>query len=289
MTRADRRHRWPMHVRPRRGAALLMALIAISVLATVTALAGRIARDSAAITVNRRAQLTGRAMAQSGVVAARTAFEERLRRAPDSVAVDALFDGLEHTTPWISDSVADGGYAANLVNVSARLDVNSAGADGLAALFRTVAPATEATTIATMLSDRVNGVELPQAVRDSALARDSLVATLLGRTTPPRAMRPFESLDDVQALVGTQAPWLLRLAEQLTVDGDGRIDRRHASPAVQAAASGSLVDRPTRLLIVARGWHVGAASAQEIQALYAIEGTATEPELRLVRWRERER
>ena len=98
-------------------------------------------------------------------------------------------------------------------------------------------------------------------------------------------MMPFESLDEVDTFVGGDAPWLASLAPLLTVDGDGHIDRRHALPAVLAAAAGSLVDAPTRIVFVVRGWMAGHALTREIQAVYAIEGT----ELHLVRWRERDR
>jgi hypothetical protein len=197
---------------------------------------------------------------------------------------DALFDPAMRT-PFVTDSVGDGAFAATLVNLSARLDVNNAGVEGLTTLFRTVAPRDEAARLAARLDAYVRGTDRPPAARDSLVRRDSLFAALLGQSATPRAMRPFDSLDEVEALVGADAPWLGAVAEALTVDGDGRIDRRRASPAVRAAASGSLVDRPTRVLIVARGWQRGSAVTQEIQAVYAIQ----DRELRLVRWREQSR
>ncbi|MFN8717160.1 MAG: hypothetical protein ACK50C_09265 [Gemmatimonadaceae bacterium] len=288
----------PVHIgsrrrsRARRGTALLAALVTIALLASVTAMASRAARDSAAIAVNSRAQAVARAMAESGVLAARVGLEEALTGAgADSTALDAVFDALTRearsATPraFAADSLGDGVYAATIVNVSARLDVNTAGAEGLARLFRTVAPAGAADRIAARLAARVRGDAVSRPARDSAAVRDSLAAALLGRPTSPRLMRPFASLDEVETLLGADAPWLGRVAEELTVDGDGRIDRRHASSAVLAAASGSLVDRPTRLLVVARGWQAGHPLTREIQAVYAVEGT----ELRLVRWRERDR
>lgn len=280
--------------RARRGMALLTALMTIAVLVSLTAVVGRAARHSANLTANGRASLVARTMAESAVLAARVAIETRLGAeqrgaAPADTsglddAYDALFDPAARA-PFINDSVGDGAFAATLVNVSARLDVNTAGVDGLTALFRTVAPREEAARIAARLDAYVRGTGTPTSVRDSLVRRDSLFAALLGQTATPRAMRPFDSLDEVDALVGADAPWLGAVAEALTVDGDGRIDRRRASPAVRAAASGSLVDRPTRVLIVARGWQRGSAVTQEIQAVYAIQ----DRELRLVRWREQSR
>lgn len=289
MSRASRRL-----PRARRGVALLTALMTIAVLVSLTAVVGRAARNSASLTANSRATMVARAMAESAVLAARVAIETRLGApqpgaAPaDTSALDSVYDALFDPTirtPFVADSVGDGAFAAALVNVSARLDVNSAGVEGLTSLFRTVAPREEAARIAARLDAYVRGTDTPARVRDSLVRRDSLFAALLGQSATPRAMRPFDSLDEVEALVGADAPWLGAVAEALTVDGDGRIDRRRASPAVRAAATGSLVDRPTRVLIVARGWQRGSAVTQEIQAVYAIQ----DRELRLVRWREQSR
>jgi Tfp pilus assembly protein PilX len=275
--------------RHRRGAALLSALMTIAVLVSLTALAGKAARESARLTVNSRAMAVARAMAESAILAARVTVKAQLDAAPDSLAEDAVFDALltpeRLSRPLASDSLAEGAFAATLVNVSARLDVNTAGVEGLTSLLRTVAPADVAARIATRLDAHVRGDQLSAPTRASLASRDSLVASLLGRRAAPRVLRPFDSLDEVQQVVGDDARWLASIAEELTVDGDGRVDRRHASRAVRAAASGSLVDRPTRLSIVGRGWQPGTAVTHEIQAVFAVEGR----ELRLVRWREQSR
>jgi hypothetical protein len=55
---------------------------------------------------------------------------------------------------------------------------------------------------------------------------------------------------------------------------------------VRAAVSpfAALVNRPSRLLFIARGWQQGFPLTHEIQAVYAIEGTS----LVLVAWQERD-
>jgi hypothetical protein len=275
--------------RSRRGAALLMALMTIAVLVSLTAVVGRAARNSASLTVNSRALAAARAMAESAVLAARVTLELQLGAAADSAATDAVFDALfapaRAARPLVSDSLAEGAFAATVINVSARLDVNNAGLEGLTSLLRTVAPADVASRLATRLDAYVRGDRLPAPTRDSLIARDSLVSALLGRDGTAQRVRPFDSLDEVERVAGEDARWLGAIADALTVDGDGRIDRKRASRAVRAAASGSLVDRPTRLLIVGRGWQPGTSITQEIQAVYAVEGS----ELRLVRWREQSR
>lgn len=271
---------------PRRGAALLTTLVTVALLASVTAIASHTARASARSAAAVRATTVARTMAESGVLAARARLEQRLRSAADTASRLAVWDALEKTGPLAADTILDGVFAAVPVNVSSRLDVNMAGADGLAALFRTVTTPQEAARVAALLDARVRGAGRAPSVRDSVSARDSLVSALLGRSAPPsRGVDPFESLDDVQEFLGPAAPWMTGIAEFLTVDGDGYVDRRHAAPAVLRAAAGSLLDAPTRVLLVSRGWAVGERATHEIQAVYAVEGT----ELRLVRWREQSR
>lgn len=278
---------------PRRGAALVAALFTIAVLASLTAVASSQARRGAVVVDNRRSQATARAMAESGVLAGRAAIEAQLRDAePDSVRLEGVFDALtEGPGLLLQDSVGDGDFAVTVVDVSARLDVNRAGAEGLQRLLATVAPAGEAAQVAAAIDARVRGLG-PDARTDSTTpamdarrTRDSVAALLLGREPAERAMRPFATLDELLTVPGMRAEWLEAVAADLTVDGDGRINRRHASARVLAAATGTLVDRPSRLLLVARGWRRGHALTREIQAVYDVNGT----ELRLVRWREQDR
>jgi type II secretory pathway component PulK len=276
----------------RRGVSLVLVLAAIAVLTSVTAVAAAGARRSVRQAEGAAADAVARAMAESAVVAARVRLERAMAAAPDSEGVDAVLAAATQgaaegsPSPFVADSLARGGFAAVVVDVNARLDVNLAGAEGLARLFAAVVPRDEAERVARTIAARVTGTrpagEAPR--EDSARwRRDSLAATLLGRALPPRRWHPFESLDELQALPEVaSARWLGEVAEELTVDGDGRINRRRASPRVVAAAAGSLVDRPTRLLVVGRGWAGGRRGTREIQAVFDV----TPPELRLVTWRE---
>lgn len=269
-------------VRSRRGSALLATLATVAVLATITAMASRGARASSAIVVNARADATARAMAESGVLAAVDRIERTLS-AVDSTARDGAFDSLLSSRgdrPFVTDSLGDGVFATALVNVSARFDVNSGDREGLTRLFSLAAAPSQAEAAATRITLRLGQHTDPTRAR-----RDSLSAVLLGRDISPDATGRFESLDEVAAFLGADAAWLPTVAEYLTVDGDGSIDRRHAPAAVLRAASGSLVDAPTRLMIISRGWERDVSLTREIQAVYAVAGD----KLTLVRWREQTR
>lgn len=282
--------------RPRRGAALVVALATIAVLASVTAIASSQARRAASVVDNRRSQATARAMAESGVLAARAHIETRLREAgADSTRLDRAFDALMAGNGAVmQDTVGDGVFATAVVDVSARLDVNTAGADGLQQLLATVAPPGEARRLAEAIEARVRGDGSSDASGDvrantdgmqQRMQRDSVVAAMLGRAPISRAMHPFTSLDELLTVPGMQPAWLDAIAADLTVDGDGRVNRRSASRRVLAAATGTLVDRPSRLLLIARGWRRDHVLTREIQAVFDVMGA----ELRLVRWREQDR
>lgn len=281
----------------RAGTALLAALATVALLATLTAMTAQGARTSAAVVHNARADAVARGMAESGVLAAVDRLEGALSAARDSAQRLAVFDALLDaprstgaTAPFVHDTLDSGVFSVALVNVSARFDVNSGDEEGLARLFGTVAPRADAVAAAARVVARLRQRPLSRtasdAARDSMRAvRDSISAALLGRDRPTDPLGRFDSLDELADWLGADAPWLGRIAESLTVDGDGMIDRRHAPPAVLRAASGSLVDQPTRVLIVSRGWERGSLLTREIQAVYAV----SDNQLSLVRWREQRR
>ena len=286
--------------RERRGVALLVVLWTVALLATLSAVASSAARRSADVTAARRAGSVSRAMAESGIALASARIDNALRAARDSSARDAFLDGLEPGATrraLAEDTLGDGVLAVTVVDVSARLDVNSAGREGWYLLLRRFTGDAEAQAIAGRIDARVRGLDgaLPMGganvtatardARDSLLARDSLVAALLGREVEVRQRGRIESIDDLLEIPAMDPELLGRIAPLLTVDGNGYVNRRAASPAVIAAASGSLVDHPVRLLLVSRGWMRGHPLTREIQAVYDVSGD----ELRLVRWRERDR
>lgn len=273
----------------RRGMALVVVLWSVALLATVTAIASSSSRGSATIATNLRAQATARAMAESGILAARSLIDDSLRVwRTDATRRDAFLDRLEPrepvARPLLQDSLADGVFAVTVVDVSARLDVNASDAEGLTRLLATATSSGVARDMALRIVAAVRGDDL--ADEDPRLrARDSLNAALLGREASPRQRRPFETLDALRDVPGLDPAVLRRVVPLLTVDGDGRINRRAAPREVLAAASGSLVDAPSRLLLIARGWHVGHALTRQIEAVYDV----TDNGLRLVRWREHDR
>ncbi len=280
----------------RRGVALIVVLWTILVLATVTAAASSAARGSADVASAVRASSVARAMAESGIMASSMRIDRTLAGSTrDTVARDAFLLSLDanNATAFDADTLGDGIFATTIVDVSARLDVNSAGRDGWYLLLKQFTTDAEARAAADAIDARVRGLvpaigSQESRALDSLRSRDSLVASLLGRggeSGSDRTQQRIESLDALLEIDGLNAALLERVAPLLTVDGNGQVNRRAASPQVLAAASGSLVDRPSRILIISRGWMRGSAITREIEAVYDVASDG----LRLVRWREQER
>ncbi len=285
-------------MRARRGVALILVLWIVVLLAGVTAVASSAARSSGDVVAARRAQATGRAMAESGVTVAVTMIDSALHAlVADSNARDVFLNSLDENSAAqlglrsplgaaAQDTVGDGAFAIAIVDVSARLDVNEAGAEGLARFLTAFVSTSEAQALANAVDARVRGTGAAQdAASVARRSRDSLAQALLGRSGDmPRALRPLNSVDELTSVDGFSYALASRLAPFLTVDGDSRINRRTAPREVIAAATGSLVDAPSRLLVISRGWRVGHPLSREIQAVYDVAPDG----LHLVRWRERD-
>jgi len=100
------------------------------------------------------------------------------------------------------------------------------------------------------------------------------------------AARPLERVGELTLLPQITDTIASRVAPYVTIWGDGSVDTTDAPEPVRAAlsASAALVNAPTRVLLVARGWRGGVPLTHEIQAVYAIQGETLE----LVAWQERD-
>lgn len=277
----------------RRGTALLLVLFLIVLLSAVTMSASGAARSSGAVVTTRRAQVTARSMAESGIIATVASIEQRLGQlANDETARNVYLNSLDRGTNGgssalgnaASDTIADGAFAIAVVDVSSRLDVNSTGESGLARFFASFTTSANATDIARRVAARVRGDgQRVDSARLMQLERDSTVRALLGQTDTPSILRPFESLDELSEIPGIDAALLEKAAPLLTVDGVATINKTSAPPLVASSAGGTESSSPVRILIIARGWQIGHALSHEIQAVYDVRPTG----LTLVRWRER--
>lgn len=245
----------------RRGVALVLVLWIIVILGGISAAVVRSARMSTNIAMNARAELIARAAAESGIEAEVAAIEDTLSRLSNEARTDWL-NALTFRPGGDSVSLGDGRFSVAVVDVSARLDVNTATESALRVFFSQFTDPAEAAAIAARIRQHIESGSTP-LIRVGVTPVRSLEELRLARLVPDAI--------------------LTRAAPYLTVDGDGAINGRTASDTVRVAATGELRDEPSRLLLISRGWVSGQLLTHEIQAVYAITGN------RLVfsHWRER--
>ena len=244
----------------RRGVALILVLWIIVILGGVAAAVTGSTRSAGDVTANARARVAARYAAESGIVAAVAIIQQRM---------EATGDDVERRRAILNDATRALGTAADtqlggasvqvvLVDVSARLDVNAAPEEAMTALFARSGHTADAAAAAQAIRQHIDAV--------------------------PGQAALFQSLDEVAALPGVGRALMDDAAQWLTVDGDGQVNRATASPMVLGVARGSLIDEPSRVMLIARGWQRGHPLTHEIQAVYAIQGN----QLAFVRWRERD-
>ena len=244
----------------RRGVALMLVLWMIVILGGVAAAVTNSSRLTADVTSNARARTLARYAAESGIVAAVATLQRQLEAAgDDQVKRRAVLNDAERA---LQDAAAfelgDASVRTVMADVSARIDVNAATEEVLAALLARAGHAAVAANTARAIRRHIDSV--------------------------PGSAQLLQSLDEVAALPGVNATAIASAAAWLTVNGDGQVNRATAAAEVLGVARGSLVDEPTRIVLIARGWQRGHPLTHEVQAVYAVQGN----QLAFVRWRERD-
>jgi general secretion pathway protein K len=246
--------------RRRRGVALLLVLGLIVMVGAATAALATTARAATDEALGIRARATARSMAESGITAGAVALQAMMQSG-DSMALNAIaLDGTDGRA-LASDTLDDGAFVVAAQDPASQLDLNRAEFEAIATLFGRVLPPTDARRVTEVIEQRRQPV--PGLRVQRAALRD---------------------VSELRALPGMTATAFARLAPFVTVDGDGSVNRVTASPPVQAVASGSLTGTPTRMVLIARGWHVGHPLTHEITAVFDV----TTPEPRVIHWRERD-
>jgi len=238
----------------------MLVLWMIVILGGVAAAVTNSSRLTADVTSNARARTLARYAAESGIVAAVATLQRQLEAAgDDQVKRRAVLNDAERA---LQDAAAfelgDASVRTVMVDVSARIDVNAATEEMLAALLARAGHAAVAANTARAIRRHIDSV--------------------------PGSAQLLQSLDEVAALPGVNATAIASAAAWLTVDGDGQVNRATAAAEVLGVARGSLVDEPTRIVLIARGWQRGHPLTHEVQAVYAVQGN----QLAFVRWRERD-
>lgn len=265
----------------RAGSTLVLVLWTLVVLGAISLGVTRRTRASVALAANARAQVVARYAAESGIAMAVSSLETALAAAGDSTARMALLNNL--SPPPFALAVTELGGAridVAIEDVNAKLDLNFADADAVAQLLSEFGDAGAAYRAAAAIRAHIGSGVTPDSPEKSFPVGPSLLQPAWGG-----GARYLTSLDDLMSIPEADPQLIARAAPYLTVDGDGTTNRVAASASVLRAARGALVDMPSRLLLVSRGWLQGSTLTHEIQAVYAVQGN----DLALVRWRERTR
>lgn len=269
-----------MKTRFRRGVALMLALWLIVLLGVLGARVVSLTRSSSGVASNIRARLLGRYAAESGIVLAVASMRDSLARLAISSDRSAYLNSLQPSSTRAREvALGDQRFSVVYVDVNSRIDVNTASQSQLTSLFSWFAGPADAAAAAKAVRSRVDG-ETGTSLDGFRLG--SRRADLTYPAMP--ASRPLRTLEEMRRIPGVPDRIAIGAAPYLTVDGDGRINRAAASDTVLTAAAGSLVDEPSRILIVSRGWLRGHPLTHEIQAVYAIDGNS----VLLIRWQERD-
>lgn len=244
----------------RRGVALILVLWIIVILGGVAAAVTSGTRTTGDVTANARARTIARYAAESGVIAAVATLQQRMEAAGDDIPKRQAV--LNHAETALGESagfeMGDASVQVAMVDVSARIDVNAAPQEAMAALFARAGHGANAANAARAIRRHIDAI-------------------------PGQALL-FQSLDEIAALPEVGPEMMAATAQWLTVDGDAQVNRATASPVVLGVARGSLIDEPSRIVIISRGWQKGHPLTHEIQAVYAVQGN----QLAFVRWRERD-
>jgi general secretion pathway protein K len=247
-------------VSSRRGVALVLVLWVIVILGGLGAAVTVGSRTTGDVTASARARVVARYAAESGIVAAVASMQRQLdASADDSVKRHSVLNNADRALGDAAElELGNASARVVLVDASARIDVNAATEEVLAALFTRVGFTGRAGTAARAIRRHIDSI--------------------------PGAANLLRSLDETARVSGVGDSLIAAAAPYLTVDGDGQINRNSASPLVRSIAAGSLINEPSRVLLISRGWQRGHPLTHEVQAVYAIQGTR----LAFVSWRERD-
>lgn len=258
-------------------------MLALWLIVLLTVLGGRVAssaRNTTGVASNIRARLVGRYASESGIVLAAAQMRDSLARITDPEKRSMYLNSLQPRSAKAPETeFGDERFAVVYVDVNSRLDVNNASLAQLTRLFSYFIGGAEAASAAKAIRDFVDA---PSGAREFPRAGLPDRGDLAYPKLP--SANSLRTLEELGRIPGFPERLAHSVAPYLTVDGDGRINRSAASDTVMAAAAGSVINEPSRILVISRGWLRGQPLTHEIQAVYAIEGNS----VTLVRWQERD-
>jgi type II secretory pathway component PulK len=280
-----------------RGVALVFVLWLLILLGAAVSEVAAHVRTEGHIVSTLEARTIGRYAAESGILMATTAIEERLDSATAPGDRAAALRDPDLRTSLADISLGTARFGVAIVDLNARLDLNRTDERTLRNLFEEFTTPGRAELV-------VSAIKRDPVLRLAELARVPGVDDSLALSVAPYVTVWSDGLVDVNAApaavlaavpgIGAAtaenivaqreaghlfgSPDDLRAAEQASAPVTGAAD-------VGAVLSPLLTVAPTRLLLVSRGWQPGYPVTHEIQAVYVVLGHW----LVLQRWEEHDR
>jgi general secretion pathway protein K len=288
-----------MKGRARTGVALVIVLGLLIVLGALAGEVARAVRLEANTVASLRARTVARYAAESGVALA----EQRLRTLLDSTSsVADRIALLNHREAWLAPlrevPLGDARFGVTVVDLNARLDLNRSETTALRNLFARFTSESEASAIAAAIREaplaRLAELSSIPGVDDALALAVAPYVTVWGDGGVNVNSAPEPVLASLPALGEAGARALIQRRESgesflnysdLRLGGprsaapanDVDVADEMSGVAMPTAAPTARLDAvmsPSRLLVISRGWQVGHPLTHEIQAVYAVVGTA---------------
>jgi len=314
--------------RSERGVALMLVLWIVIVLSAIASGVVVAVRRQTALVGAVRSRTVARYAAESGVVAATAALRDLFAAAEGPEDEARVYTRLEETLrQWGERPLgADARFQVAVADLGARIDLNGANEDMLLGLFAQFVGEDEAAALVDALEDwkddddepREQGAEAddyaaagsPFVPANGPLLRlDDLTRIRGFGDSLARALAPYVTVsgegivnvntapEPVLAAVPELGPEGAQFLVQAQRRGEVFASGMAAGQRLRQAGVGRPMRRtglatvPSRVLIVSRGWLVGAPLTHEIQAVVQI-GDVSDPEgpsFRVMSWTERDR
>lgn len=298
------------------GIALVLTLWLVVLLGGVAAAVVTSTRSTSGVVLNARARTVARYAAESGIVAGTAMLSRTLSGFPRGQQARS-FPAAEGELAGLNDvPLGSARFSVVVTNLNGLLDLNYADAETLVGFFSQFTSSSAARSLAAVLQDWRD----PDDLIRPAGAEGATYARARSPFVPRNG--PLNRLDEFSRLLGVTDSLASAVAPYVTVHGDGNVDLNAAPEPVLAALPGigpsgarmivsgrrggrkfsstaevqsllggaaarslpRLVVVPTRLLLTSRGRLAGHPLTHEIQATYAVLGSA----LVLQSWRERD-
>jgi len=220
----------------RRGVALMLVLWMIIVVGAIAAGVAATVREQSGLIGTVQSRSVARYAAESGVIVAREAILEALRRSDTPEAEARVFTRLADLIPSGEQALGDARFQIAVADLNARIDLNQSEEPVLRGLFRELFGEAKAESLVDALQDWKDRDEDWKDRDDAPRPQGAEAEDYLAAGTPfVPPNQPLLRLDELTRIRGFSDSVAAVLAPYVTVHGDGRVNVNTAPREVLAA------------------------------------------------------